>query len=42
MADAIDADAFSFYRKYDFQPIRKTENRLVMKMSTALKAFGAS
>ena len=35
----VDADeaAVSFYRKYDFQPVRETPLRLVMKVATARK-----
>lgn len=40
VVDAIDEFAFEFYRKHGFIPVEKTVNRLVMKMSTALAAFG--
>ncbi|NNH75903.1 GNAT family N-acetyltransferase [Nocardia uniformis] len=38
--DAIDQQAFTFYQKYGFIPVQNTENRLVMKMSTAFKQWG--
>ncbi|QIS01453.1 GNAT family N-acetyltransferase [Nocardia brasiliensis] len=40
VVDAIDESAFDFYRKYNFVPVGNTPGRLVMKMSTALAAFG--
>lgn len=40
VVDAIDESAFNFYKKYDFIPVQNTPNRLVMKMATALRAFG--
>ncbi|MGW4842268.1 GNAT family N-acetyltransferase [Nocardia brasiliensis] len=40
VVDAIDEFAFDFYRKYNFTPVDNTPGRLVMKMSTALAAFG--
>lgn len=40
VVDAIDDDAFNFYKKYDFIPVKNTPGRLVMKMTTALQAFG--
>ncbi len=40
VVDAIDESAFAFYRKYDFIPVQNTPNRLIMKMATALHAFG--
>lgn len=40
VVDAIDEAAAAFYRRFGFQPVRNTGNRLVMKMSTALSAFG--
>lgn len=40
VVDAIDESAFRFYQKYNFIPVDNTPGRLVMKMSTALAAFG--
>lgn len=40
MADAIDESAHGFYVRYGFIPVQKTRGRLVMKLSTAFKAFG--
>ncbi|MQY24621.1 N-acetyltransferase [Nocardia aurantia] len=40
VVDAIDEAAFNFYKKYSFIPVQKTPGRLVMKMTTALGAFG--
>lgn len=40
VVDAIDTAAFSFYQKHGFIPVANSPDRLVIKMSTALKAFG--
>lgn len=40
VVDAIDDEAFRFYRKHNFIPVTNTENRLVIKMSTAFSTFG--
>lgn len=40
VVDAIDDGAASFYEKHGFTPVLNTPHRLVLKMSTALKAFG--
>ncbi|MBF6365073.1 GNAT family N-acetyltransferase [Nocardia puris] len=40
VVDAIDAEAARFYSKFGFIQVKNTENRLVMKMATALAAFG--
>ncbi|WP_227997381.1 GNAT family N-acetyltransferase [Nocardia australiensis] len=42
VVDAIDEAAASFYARYGFKPVQKTPNRLVMKMATALSAFGVT
>lgn len=39
-ANSIDAEAARFYSKFGFIQVENTENRLVMKMATALAAFG--
>lgn len=40
VADAIDESAHGFYTRYGFNPVQQTKRRLVMKLSTAFKAFG--
>lgn len=40
VVDAIDDAAAGFYRKHGFIPVSNSPDRLVIKMSTALKAFG--
>ncbi|WP_431956118.1 GNAT family N-acetyltransferase [Nocardia lijiangensis] len=40
VVDAIDEAACQFYKRYDFITVKNTPNRLVMKMTTALAAFG--
>lgn len=40
VVDAIDHEAFTFYVRYNFTPVKNTDSRLVMKMSTAQRAFG--
>ncbi len=39
VVDALDDDAQRFYEKYDFVPVKNRERRLVMKVSTAVKAL---
>ncbi|UGT53168.1 GNAT family N-acetyltransferase [Nocardia asteroides] len=40
VVDAIDESAAAFYSRFGFVRVTNTENRLVMKTSTALSAFG--
>lgn len=40
VVDAIDEQAASFYRNYDFRPVKDNPLRLVMKISTLQKAMG--
>ncbi|MFD4457234.1 N-acetyltransferase [Nocardia sp. NPDC058480] len=40
VVDAIGEPAAAFYSRFGFTPVRNTENRLVMKMATAMAAFG--
>lgn len=40
VVDAIDNAAFGFHEKHGFIPVPRTPGRLVVKMSTASKAFG--
>ncbi|MFF2085086.1 GNAT family N-acetyltransferase [Nocardia sp. NPDC058176] len=40
VVDAIDESAAAFYARFGFTRVRNTESRLVMKMATAMSAFG--
>ncbi|HEX6076988.1 MAG TPA: hypothetical protein VFZ32_17220, partial [Micromonosporaceae bacterium] len=42
VVDAIDDVAAKFYRYHDFQSVKGNPNRLVMKVSTARQALGAT
>ena len=39
VVDALDDDAQNFYAKYHFVPVKNRERRLVMKVSTAVRAL---
>ena len=39
VVDAADDDAYEFYERFDFAPVKNRRGRLVMKMSTAASAL---
>ena len=41
VVDAKDASACAFYKRHGFTPIKGDENRLVLSVDAALKAFGS-
>ena len=40
VVDAVDAAAKAFYEHHDFQPMPGSDQRLLMKLSTAATALG--
>lgn len=42
VVDALDEDARAFYLRYDFEPVKNRERRLVMTVATASKALGTA
>lgn len=40
VVDAIDDAAAAFYRRYDFEPVKNDDHRLVMTVATARRALG--
>lgn len=42
VVDAINERAVAFYMRHDFQPVKLTPNRLVMKIATARRIMGVT